>query len=347
MKILVTGGMGFIGSNFIRHLYQKYPEYEIINFDVLSYAGNVENLYDIEGEESERAFESSSRRYNFVKGDIADIESVHDVVERHQPDIIVNFAAESHVDRSIVDSSEFIRSNVVGAHILLELSRKYNIRLVHISTDEIYGDVLHGESSEDGAIRPSNPYAASKAAADVLAQSYIRTHHAPVIIVRGSNNFGPYQYPEKLLPLAITNLIEGAKIPIHGSGKHLRRWLHVSDFSEAIDLLIHEAKIGDIYNVAGREHSNFDLVTRVAEISGLKTDEVLSFVGDRPGADFRYAPSGEKLLRQFGWSPKRHLEETLPEIVRWYKDHPQWWKSVKEKSEFQDHYEKQRFGRYY
>jgi len=344
MKLLVTGGMGFMGSNFVRYIYSKYPNYTIINFDALTYAGNPDNLADIEQGELSKG---DARRYVFVHGNIVDLDVMKKTIERFQPDVIVNFAAESHVDRSIVDSSGFIRSNVIGMHTLLELSRLYNIRMVHISTDEIYGDVGEGFSTEESQIAPSNPYAALKAAGDMLARSYVRTHQAPVIVVRGSNNFGPYQYPEKLLPLAITNLLEGEPVPVHGSGLHVRTWIHVQDFVEGVDLLLHQAELGSVYNVAGNERPNIELLLRIAEELGVSRDKAMRHVGDRPGADMRYAPHGGKITRDFGWKPMRHIDETLPEVIDWYKKNVTWWKKVKEKSEFRDHYERQKQAKYY
>ncbi|MEK9201735.1 MAG: GDP-mannose 4,6-dehydratase, partial [Patescibacteria group bacterium] len=222
-KIFVTGGAGFIGSNFIRYMYKKYPTYVFYNLDLLTYAGNLENLADIEAAEKKNA----DKRYFFIKGDICDAKGLEKIFGKHNFDMVVNFAAESHVDRSLVDSFEFIKTNILGTHILLNLVHKLGIRFVHISTDEVYGDVPKGHSTEESSMRPSNPYSASKAAADHLVQSYMRSHKIKAVLVRGSNNFGPYQYPEKLIPLIITNLLEGHKIPIHGNGKHVRTWIHV------------------------------------------------------------------------------------------------------------------------
>lgn len=344
MKLLVTGGMGFIGSNFVRHVYAKYPTYTIVNYDALTYAGNPDNLADIDAAEAKKG---ENARYVFVHGDIADLDRVKETLETYRPDAIVNFAAESHVDRSIIDSSGFVRSNVVGMHTLLELARQMGIKMVHISTDEIYGDVLEGHSTEESPIAPSNPYAALKAAADLLARSYVRTHKAPVVIVRGSNNFGPYQYPEKLLPLAITNLLEGEKIPVHGSGEHVRTWIHVQDFVEGIDLVLHEAPVGSVYNIAGHERANIELLKRIASELGVSHGEAIHHVGDRPGADMRYAPHGGKMERDFGWTPKRHIDETLPELILWYKTNVPWWKKVKAKQDFVDHYTRQKEAKYY
>lgn len=344
MKLLVTGGMGFIGSNFIRHIYKKYPSYTIINYDALTYAGNPENLSDIEALE---AAKEDARRYFFIQGDIVDAKAVSDVLEQYTPEVIINFAAESHVDRSLVDSGEFIRSNVVGVQNLLQFARQRDIKFIQISTDEIYGDISEGYSTEESPMRPSNPYAASKAGADLLVQSYMRSHSAPVLIVRGSNNFGPYQYPEKLIPLAITNIIEEKTIPVHGNGKHVRTWLHTDDFAEGIDVVIHRAKNGSIYNIAGHEDTNLGVLQRIAAHLDVAHEKVFLHVGDRPGADLRYAPHGGKIERELGWTPKRHLDDALTEIIDWYVNNPDWWKKIKAKKEFSDHYEKQRQAKYY
>lgn len=343
MKLLVTGGMGFIGSNFIRHIYKKYPSYTIINYDALTYAGNPENLTDIESTESAN---EEKRRYFFVRGDIVDAKQVLDVLEKHEPDVMINFAAESHVDRSLVDSGEFIRSNVVGVQNLLQFARKFGVKFVQISTDEVYGDILKGESVEEDAFRPSNPYAASKAAADLLAQSYIRSHNAPVLIVRGSNNFGPFQYPEKLIPLAITNILENKPIPIHGNGNHIRKWIHVDDFVNGIDLVLHEAKQGSIYNISGHEGTNMNALRQIADYFKVAHSETFEFTNDRPGADLRYAPHAGKIERELGWKSKHHLDESLPELIEWYLKNRDWWTKIKKQKEFLDSYERQRQAKY-
>lgn len=344
MKLFITGGMGFIGSNFIRRMYERYPGYTIINFDALTYAGNEDNLADIEVLESKKG---TSRRYHFVKGDITKPEELDAAILPHTPDAIINFAAESHVDRSFVAAAAFINTNVVGVHYLLELSRKKNTPFIQISTDEVYGDTPEGYSTEESPLRPSNPYAASKAAADLLVLSYIRSHNTPAKIIRGSNNFGPYQYPEKLIPLAITNILEGKKVPIHGNGTHVRTWLHTDDFADAIDLILHRAAQGSVYNVAGTEATNILLLRRVAEVLGKNYDDFFEHVGDRPGADFRYAPNADKLYQDFGWKPAHPIEKSFGELVAWYQNHEEWWHKIKEKREFLDHYEKQRHAKYY
>lgn len=338
MKILVTGGMGFIGSNFIRRLLETVPDTEVINFDALTYAGNPENLEDIQDDD----------RYIFIHGDIAVEEDLEAVFKAHNPEIVINFAAESHVDRSLCDSGDFVRSNILGVELLLKAIRKYQTkRFIQISTDEIYGDIESGYSSELDPIRPSNPYAASKAAADVLVQSYIKCHKVPALIVRGSNNFGPYQYPEKLIPLAITNLLAGEIIPVHGTGKHVRTWLHTDDFADGIIAVMQKAENGSAYNIAGTEKSNLDIIDMIASHLGLNAEDFTTFTNDRLGADFRYAPSGQKIKDELGFEPKKNIDDTLGTVIDWYLNNEEWWKEVRCKREFIDHYERQKHAKYY
>lgn len=345
-NLLITGGAGFIGSNFVRYLYQKYPRYRIFNYDLLTYAGNLDNLRDIEKKEAKKL--KSKKRYFFIKGDICDEKLLYRLFAASKFDMVVNFAAESHVDRSIISSQNFIKVNVMGVHMLIDLAKKHKVpRFVHISTDEIYGDVGRGETHEKSHLKPSNPYAASKAAADFLVQSYIRTHNFPAIILRGSNNFGFYQYPEKLIPLAITNLLEGRLVPIHGTGGHIRKWLHVEDFCSAIDLAMHKAGDGSIYNVAGRPKKNRDIIKEICRILGKDFKTHIRFVSDRPGADLRYAPAASKIEKALGWRAAKNIDADLEEIVEWYKHNQSWWKKIKRKREFLDHYQKQSRALYY
>lgn len=345
-KILVTGGAGFIGSNFIRHLYEDYPDSAIYNYDLLTYAGNLENLRDISSQEKKKKF--SERRYFFIKGDIGDEQFLDKLFKKHKFDIVVNFAAESHVDRSIVSSQNFIKVNVLGVHVLIDLAKKYNIkRFVHISTDEIYGDVASGQSSEGSHLKPSNPYAASKAGADFLVQSYMRTHRLPGIILRGSNNYGCFQYPEKLIPLTITNLLEGKAVPLHGNGRHVRKWLHVEDFCSAIALAMYKAKDFSIYNVAGVPKKNREIVQEICAILGKPFKASVKTVSDRPGADFRYSPASHKIERELGWRAQKHINLDLKAVVDWYVQNQAWWKRIKKKREFLDHYQKQSRALYY
>ena len=339
-KILVTGGAGFIGSNFIYYIYDKHPDYKIYNLDLLTYAGNPDNLKKIEL--TERSKPVSLRRYFFIKGDICDAKLVGGLFKKHKFDIVVNFAAESHVDRSISNDYHFFRTNFTGVHNLIALVRKYAIpRFIQISTDEIYGEVVKGVSKEIYPLRPSNPYAASKAAADLVVQSYMRTHKLPLLIVRGSNNFGPYQYPEKLIPLVVTNLLEGKSIPIHGDGNQARRWIHVEDFCRAIDLVMHKGKDFSIYNISGREVSNLDIVKSIAKTLNKNPKNLIHFINDRPGGDKRYAPDSSKIKKELGWELKYPVQKYLSQVVNWYVDNDSWWKKVKRKKDFKMYYEKQ------
>jgi dTDP-glucose 4,6-dehydratase len=344
--ILVTGGLGFIGSNFVRHMLREHPECTIVNYDVQTYAGNPENLKDIE--ELQLVKPELSRRYLFIRGDICDPLQLDEVFSQHRFDAVINFAAESHVDRSIVSSYNFMRANIMGVHNLIEIARKYETkRFVQISTDEIYGDVEQGASAEDSPLRPSNPYAASKAAADLLVQSYMRTHSLSAVIVRGSNNFGCYQYPEKLIPLVITNLLDNKKIPIHGNGQQQHRWIHVEDFCSAIDVVLHKAPDFEIYNAAGNTKKNTEIIQEVCAILGKDFNQFCTFVGDRPGGDARYAPESVKIYNQLGWRPQKSIDTHLKEVVDWYISHEPWWRVIKQKQEFVDHYDRQSTARYY
>lgn len=342
-KILIVGGAGFIGSNFIRYMYKKYPSYELHNLDSLTYAGNLQNLADIEEMEKKK----NGKRYFFIQEDICNTKGLERVFKKHNFDVVVNFAAESHVDRSLIDSFVFIKTNVLGTHMLLNLIHKFGIRFVHISTDEVYGDVSNGRSTEESPMCPSNPYAASKAAADLLVQSYMRSHKTKAIIVRGSNNFGPYQYPEKLVPLIITNLLEGHKIPIHGNGEHIRTWIHTEDFCRGIDMVLHKAPNFSIYNISGTEERNIEVVRMICDILKKDFKNSCKHVNDRPGADMRYSPDSSKLTNELGWKPQFTLRNSLADIVKWYLENETWWKNIKHKKEFIEHYKKQKNAQYY
>jgi|TARA_B100000315_G_scaffold157285_2_gene145890 dTDP-glucose 4,6-dehydratase len=344
-NVAVTGGSGFIGSNFIHYIYNKYKQYTIYNIDRLTYAGNLDNFRDIIEIEKKS---KSPKRYHFIKADICDDISMDNILRKIDFDIIINFAAESHVDRSIINSDEFIDTNISGVHTLIKLSKKYKVgRFIQISTDEVYGDVVSGYSTETNLLNPSNPYAASKAAADLLVQSYIRTHGLPALIVRGSNNFGSYQYPEKFIPLTITNLLEGKHIPIHGDGLQVRSWLHVGDFCNAIDLVMHKALDGSIYNVSGTHKKNIEIVKHICELLGKNYKNCFNYINDRPGGDSRYAPDSLKIQRELGWKAQYPINTTLSTVVQWYIDHQTWWTKIKEKKEFEDHYQKQCKALYY
>jgi dTDP-glucose 4,6-dehydratase len=318
VRILVTGGAGFIGSNFIRHILKKYPDYEITNLDKLTYAGNRENLTDLE----------KNKRYEFVKGDIADPKMVAKCVKEAQ--IIVNFAAETHVDRSIVSAGDFVKTNVFGTYTLLEAAEKNSItKYIQISTDEVYGSIEKGAFKEADNLNPSSPYSATKASADLLAMSYYTTYQLPVIITRSSNNFGPYQFPEKVIPLFITNALEDQPVPLYGDGKNVRDWVYVLDNCEAIDQVMHKGKTGEIYNIGGNnELTNIELTKKILELLG-KGDELIKPVTDRLGHDRRYALDCFKLRSELGWKPQYDFNQALKDTINWYKENQQWWEKLR------------------
>lgn len=317
MRILVTGGSGFIGSNFIRYMFQMYPAVEITNLDKLTYAGNPENLSDIEGDFG----------YTFVHGDIRDKELV-DRVLGEGFDVVMNFAAESHVDRSISGPLEFIQTDILGTFTLLEECRGRGIsRYVQISTDEVYGSIEEGSFTEESPIAPNSPYAASKAGADLLVRAYHQTYGMPVIVTRSSNNFGPYQHPEKLIPLFITNALEDIRLPLYGDGLNVRDWLFVSDNCRAIDLVLRKGEVGEVYNIGGgREMTNIEITRSILSILG-KPESLIEHVDDRPGHDLRYSLSFEK-VRRLGFEPRADFEAMMEETVRWYVDNRSWWEST-------------------
>lgn len=325
MNVLVTGGCGFIGSNFIRHILKRYPDCRVINLDDLTYAGNLDNLRDIkEGD-----------RYTFVKGRVENAALVKDVIKGI--DAVVHFAAESHVDRSIVDAQPFLITNVVGTYVMLEASRNASIkRFIHISTDEVYGSLGDtGKFKEDTPLRPNSPYSASKASADMLVRAYHETYGFPAIIVRPSNNYGPYQFPEKFIPLMITNLLDDRPIPVYGEGRNIRDWLYVEDNCRAIDLVLRKGRAGEIYNVGGNaEMRNIEIVKMVIGIMG-KSEDLIAFVKDRPGHDYRYALDNSKIESELGWGPSLDIEAGIRKTIDWYKDHQWWWRPLKERLSFE------------
>ncbi len=328
-KYVVTGGLGFIGSNYIRFLLKNFSDIKIVNLDKMTYAGNPENLKDFENDD----------RYSFVKGDICDRALVEDLFRNFKPDYIINFAAESHVDRSIQEAADFIRTDVEGVWNLLENAKKFGFkRFIQISTDEVYGSIKEGFADENYPLKPSNPYSASKAGGDRLAYSYYVTFGLPVIITRASNNYGPYQYPEKLIPLFITNAIEGKKLPVYGDGMQKRDWLYVEDHCEAIQFILKNGKDGETYNISGgNEKYNIDVTKKLLELLG-KGEELISYVADRPGHDRRYALNSEK-LKALGWEPKIGFDEGLKRTVDWYVNNENWWRKLKDES-FKRYYER-------
>lgn len=344
-KILITGGAGFIGSNFVRHIYKKYPNYEIHNLDLLAYSGHLHSLEDISAPEESKPL--NKRRYFFIKGDICDFDIIDDLFKKHKFDFVVNFAAESHVDRSIINDHHFIRTNLLGTHNLIGLVKKHEIpRFIHISTDEIYGDVAKRFSHEFSPIRPSNPYSASKASADILVQAYMRTHKLPMLIVRGSNNFGPYQYPEKLIPISVTNILENKRIPIHGDGRQIRSWIHVYDFCEGVDLAMQKGKDFEIYNIGGIQKRNIDLIKEICRILDVNFKDSVNFIKDRPGGDRRYAIDASKIKRELGWQLKYPIDDYLEPVVKWYVYNRDWWSKIRNTDEFKIFYEKQHKSEY-
>ncbi len=328
MKLLVTGGAGFIGSNFIRYILTKHPSYSVVNLDKLTYAGNLENLRDIEADP----------RYRFIQGDICDAALVREIARG--VDAIVNFAADTHVDRSIIDAGDFIRTDVFGTFTLLEAVKELRIpRYLQISTDEVYGSIQRGAFRESDPLNPSNPYSASKAGGDLLARAYGTTYKLPVIITRSSNNFGPYQYPEKIIPLFITNALEDRPLPLYGDGKNVRDWLYVLDNCAAIDLVLRKGQDGEVYNIGGgTEVENLVLTRQILRLLG-KPESLIQPVKDRPGHDRRYALDCHK-LRALGWKPAHAFGEALAETVEWYRSHESWWRPLKS-GEFRAYYEKQ------
>ena len=329
MKLLVTGGVGFIGSNFVRHIRQKHPDWEITNLDKLTYAGNLENLTDIQNQPG----------YHFVKGDIADRKLVDKLLSQGL-DVIVNFAAESHVDRSILDASPFIETNVKGTQVLLEGAKKHGIqRFIQVSTDEVYGSIERGEFIEKSPLSPNSPYSASKAAADLLCRAYFETHHLPAIVTRCTNNFGPYQFPEKLIPLAVTNALEDKPVPVYGDGLNIRDWIFVSDHCRALDVVIQKGQSGEIYNIGGgNEKTNLELIRKLLELLN-KPQSLIQFVTDRPAHDRRYALDCTKISRELGWKPAHSFEKALSATVDWYLKNESWWRSIKS-GEYARYYEK-------
>jgi len=328
LTLLVTGGAGFIGSNFIHYMLDHYPSCKIINLDKLTYAGNLDNLKDVE----------KDPRYEFIHGDIRDRELVRNIFKRVQG--VVHFAAETHVDRSILDAGEFVLTDVYGTFVLLEALKNSDLEFfIHVSTDEVYGSRDKGYFKEDDPLCPSSPYAASKTGADRLAYSYWVTYGLPIIILRPSNNFGPYQYPEKFIPLFVTNALEGKTLPLYGKGKNVRDWLYVEDNCRAIEVMMQRGKVGEAYNVgANNEVQNITIAERIVDLLA-KSKSLIKFVPDRLGHDMRYALDCRK-IHALGWKPEKNFDKALASTVRWYQENIDWWQKIKEKSkDFKSFYE--------
>lgn len=331
-NILLTGGAGFIGSNFINYILGEHSDYNIINLDKLTYAGNLENLVTSEGK----------KNYRFVKGDITNAELVNSLFQKYDINYVINFAAESHVDRSILGSEVFFRSNVLGTNVLLEAARKFNLeKFVQISTDEVYGSLgAEGLFTEDTPLHPNSPYSASKASADMMAMAFYHTYGVPVVITRCSNNYGPFQFPEKLIPLMIINSLNGKKLPVYGDGMNIRDWIYVIDHNKAIESVFEKGKIGEVYNIgASTEMPNIEIVKLILKKLG-KPEEMIEFVKDRPGHDRRYAIDSSKIKDELGWEPLFSFEEAISKTIEWYIDNKNWWSRIIS-GDYQDYYETQ------
>lgn len=332
MNILVTGGAGFIGGNFVHYMVNKYPDYNIIVLDKLTYAGNMETL------------EPVIDKITFRKADIADRDAVFKIFEENKPDIVVNFAAESHVDRSIEDPGIFLKTNILGTQVLMDASREFGVKRYHqVSTDEVYGDLPLDRPdlffTEATPIHTSSPYSASKASADLLVQAYHRTFGLPVTISRCSNNYGPYHFPEKLIPLMIANALADKPLPVYGEGLNVRDWLYVEDHCKAIDIIIHNGTVGEVYNIGGHnEKANIDIVKTILKLLG-KSEDLITYVADRKGHDMRYAIDPTKIHNELGWLPETMFDDGIKKTVQWYLDNKPWWERIIS-GEYQDYYKK-------
>ncbi|MEH7115669.1 dTDP-glucose 4,6-dehydratase [Neobacillus niacini] len=320
MKLLVTGGAGFIGSNFVRYMVNKYPEYQIVNLDLVTYAGNLENLKDIE----------NAPNYKFVRGDIANTEFINRLFQEEKFDYVLNFAAESHVDRSITDPGIFVQTNIQGTLTLLDAAKTLGVtKYLQVSTDEVYGTLgATGYFTEETPLAANSPYSASKAGADLLVRAYHETFGLPVNITRCSNNYGPFHFPEKLIPLMIINALNDKELPIYGDGLNIRDWLHVEDHCQAIDLVLHKGRNGEVYNVGGNnERTNIEIVKTVLKHLN-KPESLMKFVTDRPGHDRRYAIDATKLRTELGWSPKYNFDTGIEQTINWYLNNREWWENI-------------------
>jgi len=332
-KVLVTGGAGFIGGNFVQYMVNKYPEYDIYNLDLLTYAGDLTKHREVEDKSN----------YHFIQADIADKVTISALFEKEKFDYVVHFAAESHVDRSIINPEVFVLTNVLGTQVLLDAAKEYKIsKFVHVSTDEVYGELDFDPTTfftEETPLQPNSPYSASKASSDLLVRAYHETFHLPINITRCSNNYGPYHFPEKLIPLTISRVLNNEKVPVYGSGKNIRDWLHVLDHCTAIDLVLHEGVNGEVYNVGGHnERTNLEVVKTIISALG-KSEELIEFVEDRLGHDKRYAIDPTK-LENLGWKPTYTFETGIIQTIQWYLDHKEWWEQILS-GEYQTYFEKQ------
>ena len=334
MTIIITGGAGFIGSNFIFYMLEKHPDYRLVCLDKLTYAGNLSTLESV----------ISNPNFRFVKLDICDKDGVDALFAEEKPNIVVNFAAESHVDRSIENPQVFLETNIIGTSVLMNACRKYNVQRFHqVSTDEVYGDLPLDRPDlffyEDTPLKTSSPYSSSKASADLLALSYYRTFGLPVTISRCSNNYGPYQFPEKLIPLMIANCLEGKPLPVYGQGINVRDWLYVKDHCKAIDLIIHKGRVGEVYNIGGHnEMKNIDIVKLIIKELG-KSESLITYVTDRKVHDFRYAIDPTKIHNELGWLPETKFEDGIKKTIKWYLDNKKWWEDIIS-GEYQEYYKK-------
>ncbi|QWH09081.1 dTDP-glucose 4,6-dehydratase [Bacillus mycoides] len=332
MKLLVTGGAGFIGSNFVRYMVKKYPEYNIVNLDALTYAGNLENLKDVE----------KLSNYKFIKGDIADRQFINQLFKEEKFDYVLNFAAESHVDRSITNPDIFIQTNIQGTQVLLDAAKNAGIKkYLQVSTDEVYGTLGEtGYFTEETPLASNSPYSSSKAGADLLVRAYHETFGLPVNITRCSNNYGPFHFPEKLIPLMIINALSDKQLPVYGDGLNVRDWLHVEDHCQAIDLVLHKGKNGEVYNVGGNnERTNIEIVKTILKALD-KPESLIKYVTDRPGHDRRYAIDATKLREELGWSPKYNFDTGIEQTIKWYLENQDWWKNIIS-GEYQEYFKNQ------
>ncbi|MEH7095080.1 dTDP-glucose 4,6-dehydratase [Neobacillus vireti] len=332
MKLLITGGAGFIGSNFVRYMVNKYPNYQIVNLDLLTYAGNLENLKDIE----------NAANYKFVRGDIANREFIGELFQQEKFDYVINFAAESHVDRSITDPGIFVQTNIQGTLALLDAAKTIGVKkYLQVSTDEVYGTLGEtGYFTEETPLAANSPYSASKAGADLLVRAYHETFGLPVNITRCSNNYGPFHFPEKLIPLMIINALNDKELPVYGDGLNVRDWLHVEDHCQAIDLVLHNGRNGEVYNVGGNnERTNIEIVKTILKQLG-KPESLIKFVKDRPGHDRRYAIDAAKLRNELGWKPKYTFDTGIEQTINWYLENKQWWENIIS-GEYQDYFKSQ------